>query len=230
MSLVIFLAEHRTDQKVVDEIYWKSTKCKQCQTYTIKSTAPGSLVKLALDGHLSLVSPKVSGGPNFCGISFPYDLLLPLLFNCSNSLTTLHLNIGETCAFSPPMSWILQLNLRLVRTCFITTKDSILGNNESTFTLSILLHLECLTIRAEVDLDDAGTDEPPQERRFYSPIPAIQRALKTISSPTLRLLKIEFYFIIESCHPLAQVIWAPLLHLVAESSFPCVNLNCTFHH
>lgn len=63
--------------------------------------------------------------------------------------------------------------------------------------------------------------------RFYHPIPVIKHAVKTISSQTLKFLKLDCHFIIDSHQPLppADVIWSSLVHLVAESPFPCIELH-----
>jgi len=67
-------------------------------------------------------------------------------------------------------------------------------------------------------ISDAGDDRPGCQ--IYSPIPAIEHAMKTNSSQRLKLLKLDFYFTIHGHHQRllpAEVIWSPLVHLVAES-------------
>jgi len=49
-----------------------------------------------------------------------------------------------------------------------------------------------------------------------------------ISSQRLKLLKLDFYFTIHDqhqCLPPAEVIWSPLVRLVAEPPFPCIKLH-----
>jgi len=65
------------------------------------------------------------------------------------------------------------------------------------------------------------------DTRFYHPILAIKRVITTISSQTLKFLKLDFHFTIDTYEPLppAEVIWSSLVHLVAESPFPCIKLH-----
>jgi len=92
------------------------------------------------------------------------------------------------------------------------------------FTLAILLHLERITFRADF-FCMFETWDGQSMHRLYHPIPAIKHAIDTISSQSLRFLKLDFNFNIDRRLPPAKVIWSPLVHLVAESPFPCVKLH-----
>jgi len=79
--------------------------------------------------------------------------------------------------------------------------------------------LERITFYAKMNfsISDTGDDRPSCQ--ISSPIPAIEHAMKMISSQRLKL-KLDFYFTIHGHHqrlPPAEVIWS---HLVAESPFP----------
>lgn len=170
----------------------------------------------------TLRSLEVSYGDKLLTINNnPYDLIPSLLAACSDSLTNLQLSVGNHCASH---FYMLQLN--------VNSKTLVLVNSLSElnfpFTLSALSHLEKLTFRAEVRLGNktyAPDVYDQREREFLSPIPAIKNVLKTISSKTLQLLKIEFRFVINNYLASAKVIWAPLVRLLAESPFPCVNFH-----
>jgi len=90
------------------------------------------------------------------------------------------------------------------------------------FTLATLLNLQRFTVRAEVTSFETRDRVPIFQ--FGHPIPAIKQAVETISSQTLKRLKLDFFFIIDSL-PSAEVIWSSLVHLVAGSPFPCVELH-----
>jgi len=93
------------------------------------------------------------------------------------------------------------------------------------FTLATLLHLERITFLADF-FCLFETWDGRSMHRLYHPIPAIKHAIDTISSQSLRFLKLDFNFNIDRRLPPAEVIWSPLVHLVAESPFPCVKLPC----
>jgi len=96
------------------------------------------------------------------------------------------------------------------------------------FTLATLLNLQRFTVRAEVTFSTRPDLLETQDRvpifQFDHPIPAIKQAVETISSQTLKRLKLDFFFIIDSL-PSAEVIWSSLVHLVAGSPFPCIELH-----
>lgn len=97
------------------------------------------------------------------------------------------------------------------------------------FTLSALQHLEELTVCAEVDFATipgsfGKWDGLP---RIYHPIPAIKNVMKTISSQSLKFLKLDLDFAIDTYGrlPHSDSFWSSLVHLMAESPFPCVKLD-----
>jgi len=153
----------------------------------------------------------LSVDPDYYPNDLPYQGLLD---HCSNSLTDLQLSIGSQCmsCLSLSSTFKLHLNLSLVfRWSFVGEER--LGEG---FSLSTL---ERITFYAKMNfsISDTGDDRPSCQ--ISSPIPAIEHAMKMISSQRLKL-KLDFYFTIHGHHqrlPPAEVIWS---HLVAESPFP----------
>jgi len=95
------------------------------------------------------------------------------------------------------------------------------------FTLSTLLHLEELTFHAEVEFSTllGSFDLWDGLPKICHPIPAIKHAVKTISSHTLKFLELDFNFTVNThALPPGEAIWSSLVHLVAESPFPCIKL------
>ena len=156
----------------------------------------------------------LSVDPDYYPNDLPYQGLLD---HCSKSLTDLQLSIGSQCmsCLSLSSTFKLHLNVSLVfRWSFVGEER--LGEG---FSLSTL---ERITFYAKMNfsISDTGDDRPGCQ--ISSPIPAIEHAMKMISSQRLKL-KLDFYFTIHGHHqrlPPAEVIWSPLVHLVAESPFP----------
>ena len=98
------------------------------------------------------------------------------------------------------------------------------------FTLSTLPHLERFTVCAKVYLHHTNPyDECDGSvaQGFFSPIPAIIHALKTISPHALKRLTLNFDFRTKCFRPLppGDVVWDPLVRLVAESKIPSIHFN-----
>jgi len=189
----------------------------QLESLSLEDFGRGSLQKVIAWVPSTLRSLDISGR-NFG----------PLLDHCSNSLTNLQLNLGSQCASGLSMDSTLQLNLSLVRSSFTPRHPGLDSRGENfPLILSTLLHLEGLTVRAELEISTLPGSFDTWDTRFYHPILAIKRVITTISSQTLKFLKLDFHFTIDTYEPLppAEVIWSSLVHLVAESPFPCIKLH-----
>jgi len=203
------------DEYLPDTNYQDDSLGHQLESLSLEDFGRGSLQKIIAWVPSTLRSLDISGR-DFAS-----------LIKCSNSLTNLQLNLGPECASSLSMDSTLQLNLSLVCSGFIfmprhAALDS--PGENFPFTLSTLLHLEGLTVRAELEFSSLSGSV---DRRFYHPILAIEHAMTTISSQTLKFLKLDFNFMIDTHEalPPAEVIWSSLVHLVAESPFPCIELH-----
>lgn len=183
---------------------------------------------VALIPPCTLRSLSISVGRYYFRDIFPYEELASLFANCSNSLTNLELNPRWQCSSCLSLSSTLYLNLSLDN-----SHSFFMGNERSSesrgqnfqFTLSTLIYLERITFLTKVSISVTHTRGGRASWRFSSPIPIIEHVMKTISSQRLKLLKLDFYFNINSLDPPPNVIWSSLVHLVAESPFPCTKLH-----